>query len=1030
MAPRSAEDDVTTFGVGQEDLTIVPPTSDVTIAPPPSTRAAESDATVVTPGRPPSTDFNEGFTLAPRTRPPARTATRRATPRSGEEGPLGVGEPFGTRYHIIRLLGIGGMGAVYQAWDDELGVAVAIKVIRPEVMEDPTAAAEIERRFKRELLLARQVTHKNVVRIHDLGEIDGIKYITMPYVDGDDLATIRKRDGRMPVSRVLRIARSVIGGLVEAHKAGVVHRDLKPANIMIGPEDEAMIMDFGIARSTGAPTSGAVPGADTIVRSLRNVTGTSLRSATGTNLDSTTYGAVVGTVEYMAPEQAKGQPVDQRADVYAFGLILYDLITGERRGKPGEHPITELQGRMKQAPPAVKTLVPEVPEHVDQIVSRCLEPEADKRFQTSEEVAAALALLDDEGIPIPIPPRFSKKMIATAASLVLSLVTSTWYFTRTPPPVKPHDPVSVLIADFENKTGDPTFEHTLESVLKLALEGAGFISAYDRSGVRALSGVAPEKLDVNTAQEIAVKAGLGVVVRGSLEQQGSGYVISLAAMQPLNGTQLGSATGRASAKDQVLGATAKLATDVRKALGDRTSESAQAAAIDTLSATSLDAIRQYSMATEALNNSKYDDALSNYSKAVALDPKFGMGYLGMAQVSRNLDKPQDAEKYIKEALRYVDGMTERERYRARGFFYRMTGDYKACVKEYGDLVAKYAADVPAHNQLALCSTFLRKMPEAINEMRQILQLLPNSVFHRINLALYECYGNEFQGCENDARTVKEPRVFAVVALAFAQLAQGKSAEATETYRQLSTINAQGASYAAAGLGDIAMYEGRLADAVRILDEGAATDLSAKSPARAAAKFVALAEAQNLLGRKAPAAAAAEKALANSQTIPIRFLAARALVEAGQNARAKAVAATLAAEIQAEPQAYAKIIDGEIAFKSGDRREGIKLVAEANELLDTWIGHFVLGRVYLETGQFTQADSEFDRCMKRRGEALSLFLDEQPTYRYFPSVYYYQGRSREGLNSAGFAESYREYLKIRGNSKDDPLVPDVRKRAAN
>src|SRR5207249_4865287 len=205
-----------------------------------------------------------------------------------DHGPLNVGQIFGTRYHIIKLLGVGGMGAVYQAWDNELAVAVAIKVIRPEVMADPTAAADIERRFKRELLLARQVTHKNVVRIHDLGEINGIKYITMPYVDGADLSTVLKREGKLPVPRALRIARSVVAGLVEAHKAGVVHRDLKPANIMISVEDEAMIMDFGIARSTGSPTAKAVPGNTTIVRDLKR--------AVTADLDSTVYGAVVGTV--------------------------------------------------------------------------------------------------------------------------------------------------------------------------------------------------------------------------------------------------------------------------------------------------------------------------------------------------------------------------------------------------------------------------------------------------------------------------------------------------------------------------------------------------------------------------------------------------------------------------------------------------------------------------------------------------------------------------------------------------------------
>ena len=385
-----------------------------------------------------------------------------------------MGEAFGPRYHIIRMLGIGGMGAVYQAWDAELGVAVAIKVIRPEVMADPTAAAEIEKRFKRELLLARQVTHKNVVRIHDLGEINGIKYITMPYVDGADLSSILKHDGRLPVPRVLRIARAVVAGLIEAHKAGVVHRDLKPANIMISGDDEAMIMDFGIARSTGTPTAGRMPGANTIVNNLNRSTPAH---------DATVFGAVIGTVEYMAPEQAKGIAVDQRADVYAFGLILYDMLTGQRRaGKAGDR-LAELQARMEHAPPPVKSLVPEVPDDVDRLVSRCLEPDAAKRYQTTEELAADLARLDDAGIPIPEPRRFTPRMIAASVLLVALLVTGTWWFTRTPPPPKQHDPVSVVIADFRNGTNDPTFDNTLGQTVRRALEDASFISAYDRSRI-------------------------------------------------------------------------------------------------------------------------------------------------------------------------------------------------------------------------------------------------------------------------------------------------------------------------------------------------------------------------------------------------------------------------------------------------------------------------------------------------------------------------------------------------------------------
>src|SRR5436190_8798001 len=174
-------------------------------------------------------------------------------------GPLSVGQVFGTRYHIIKLLGVGGMGAVYQAWDEELSVAVAIKVIRPEVMADPTAAADIERRFKRELLLARQVTHKNVVRIHDLGEIDGIKYITMAYVQGCDIATLIRKNGPVPVAKTLRVARSVVSGLVAAHGANVVHRDLKPANMIVDAADGALSMDLDIARSTAEPVAPISP---------------------------------------------------------------------------------------------------------------------------------------------------------------------------------------------------------------------------------------------------------------------------------------------------------------------------------------------------------------------------------------------------------------------------------------------------------------------------------------------------------------------------------------------------------------------------------------------------------------------------------------------------------------------------------------------------------------------------------------------------------------------------------------------------
>jgi eukaryotic-like serine/threonine-protein kinase len=939
-----------------------------------------------------------------------------ATPETSvAAGPLEVGQAFGPRYHIIRILGIGGMGAVYQAWDAELGVAVAIKVIRPEVMADATAAAEIERRFKRELLLARQVTHKNVVRIHDLGDIDGIKYITMPYVDGADLATVLKR-GKMPITRLLHIARSVVAGLVEAHKAGVVHRDLKPANIMISAEDKVMIMDFGIARSTGTPTGQAVPGANTIVRTLKSA-----------NVDASMFGAVVGTVAYMAPEQAKGVHVDQRADIYAFGLILYDLLVGESRSA-NVGPIAELQARMQHAPPPVKTLLPDVPEQVDAIISRCLEPDPDKRFQTGEELAAALAALDEDGNPIPIAPRFSKKLIAAAATAVLALVTTTWYVTRTPPPTKPHDPVTVLIADFNNNTHDPTFDHTLEPMLRLGLEGAGFINAYDRSRIRGTFSVQPpETLDEAAARQIALKQGVGVVLSGSIDRVGDGYEISIKTAQPISGNVTASTKLRAANKDQVLGAVTKLAATVRKVLGEKASQSDQLFAMRNISTGSLDVVSQYAAGIELQSKGKYEEAIQKFQKAVAIDPNFGLAYNSLSVNLKNIGRIQESEKFAKEALRHLDGMTERERFATRGNYYRITGDLQQCIKEYGELIARYSADTVAHNNRALCLGRLRDFRAAMAETRQALTILPNHMTYRANLALFANYDGDFATAEKEVRSIPQPSAGALQALPLSLVGQGRLQEAAESYQTMSTMGAFGASFAAAGLGDLALYEGRFADAVRIFEQAAAAAVTANAPDVAAQKLTALAYTQLSRGQNAAAIAAADRALSSSKALSVRFLSARILVEAGAVAKAQPIAASLASELATEPQAYGKIIEGEIALKKKDLPQAIKILTEANAVVDTWVGHFDLGRAYLEGHAFAQADTEFDRCIKRRGEAL-LLVDEDPTYGYFPPTYYYLGQAREGLQTAGYKDVYGEYLKIRGKSTDDPLLPDVRRRA--
>jgi tetratricopeptide (TPR) repeat protein len=432
---------------------------------------------------------------------------------------------------------------------------------------------------------------------------------------------------------------------------------------------------------------------------------------------------------------------------------------------------------------------------------------------------------------------------------------------------------------------------------------------------------------------------------------------------------------------------------------------------------------------EQLNAGNMEEALRSFSNAVALDPNFARAYGSMAAANVNMGKMQDAEKDVKLAMEHVDRMTDRERYRVRGFYYLTTHNWQKCVEEYGELVNQFPADNAGQANLAGCYLYLRNIPKAVAAARRAVEIIPKGALQRAALSLYSSYAGDFAGGEREAQAALglNPSFPAYLALAEAQLGLGQMSQATETYHKLAKVSVLGASLAASGLADVASYDGRYADAVRILEQGAAADLAARNPDNAAEKFAALAHIQLLRGQKEPAVAAATKASAMSQVIRVRVVTAQTSVEAGEIAKAQKLASGLASELEAEPQAYGKIIEGDLALKRGDAGNAVKTLTDANNLLDTWIGHYELGRAYLDAGLFVEADAEFERCVKRRGEALELFMDNVPTFGYFPPVYYLQGRAREGLKSPGFAESYRNYLSIRGQAGEDPLLPEIHRR---
>src|SRR5580698_10765669 len=299
-------------------------------------------------------------TLPPGT-PPSRRSPQPEIGQTGSAVLLRIGTVLGSRYEILELLGEGGMGAVYKAADREVDRIVALKVIRPEMASNP----EILARFKQELLLSSQVTHRNVIRIYDLGEAQGVKFITMEFLEGENLYQILKQRDKLGVAEAVDIMEQVASGLAAAHSAGIIHRDLKPGNIMRDKSGRVVVMDFGLARTFS-----------------------------GDGMTNT--GAMLGTLDYMSPEQAQGMEVKASSDIFTVGLILYELLAGVTPFH-AESAIASLLKRTQQRAAPLTDVDRTIPAALSQIVAKCLERDPAKRYQNADELDAALCAWQGKG---------------------------------------------------------------------------------------------------------------------------------------------------------------------------------------------------------------------------------------------------------------------------------------------------------------------------------------------------------------------------------------------------------------------------------------------------------------------------------------------------------------------------------------------------------------------------------------------------------------------------------------------------------
>lgn len=592
--------------------------------------------------------------------------------------------------------------------------------------------------------------------------------------------------------------------------------------------------------------------------------------------------------------------------------------------------------------------------------------------------------------------------------------------------------MSLLIADFDNRTDQELFSGSVEQALSIGVEGAPFVTAYPRkAALEAAESIREqpvEKLDDELVYLIGVREGVGGVLIGTIESSGSGYRLNAKVVQPQSQATLAEADAKAESAIDVLSAVNELARDLRSDLGDASIDDQE----ELFTVQSLEAAKEYVIAQQLHLEGKDEQARLHYQKATELDPEFGRAYSGWALSEFRLGRMDESEALWQKALGLMDRMTERERLRTLGLYYLVVSkNYKKAVENYQQLVDKYPADSGGHNNLAIAHFYLREFEQAQVEGGKALDIYPGKLIFKSNYALYAMYAGQFEAAAEQAREIIDLGKSvhkSYLPLAVAAVDQLKLDDARAAYNQMAEIDAKGASLALMGLADLAIFEGKFDQAQALLAEGAAVDEQSGNQRGAGRKLAALAEVYEAQGNSAAAQLAIARALEMVRNEATLLTAATLHMEGGRAAEAQSLADELNESLRPESRAYGKLIEGRIARLTGEHGEASDFLGAALSHADLWLAHFEQGLVYLEAGYLAEALSEFQICDARRGEAYAVFLDDVPTVRFTANLAYWLGRSADELGlSRDAVKSFERFLAARSLGTPDPLVMDATAR---